>query len=130
MLYLLWWLALYRLSPSPGRLKRILWPMFKDQPIGEDVLEITDAVFRLVDIEPEMPRNVRREELANFRAPTLVIAAENDGLFPAQAVVRRAHRLFPHLVSAEVIAGATHYMSPRDQAYLCERIERFLQAAH
>jgi pimeloyl-ACP methyl ester carboxylesterase len=101
--------------------------MFKDEPIGEEVLEITEAVFHLVHIEPEMPRNVQRDELASFNAPTLVIAAENDGLFPAEAVVRRAHRVFPNLVSAEVIPGATHYMSTRHQVFLCERIERFLR---
>jgi pimeloyl-ACP methyl ester carboxylesterase len=127
MLYLLWWLSLYRLSPTPGRLQRILWPMFKDEPIGEEVLEVTEAVFRLVHIEPEMPRNVQCKELANFNVPTLVIAAEKDGLFPAEAVVRRARKVFPNLVSAEVIAGATHYMSVRHQAYLNERIGRFLQ---
>jgi len=126
---MLWWLALYRLSPTPGRLKRILWPMFKDEPIGEEVLEITEAVFRHVYIEPAMPRNVRSEELANFKAPTLVIAAEKDGLFPAEAVVKRAREVFPNLVSAEVIAGATHYMSARHHAYLNERIEHFLQDA-
>ncbi len=127
MLYLLLWLGLYRLSPTPGGLKRILWPMFKDEPIGEEVLEITEAVFRLVHIEPEMPRNVRSEELANFKVPTLVIAAEKDGLFPADAVVRRSREVFPNLVSAEVIAGATHYLPARYHAYLNERIEHFLQ---
>jgi pimeloyl-ACP methyl ester carboxylesterase len=127
MLYMLGWLGLYRLAPTPGRLKRILWPMFKDEPIDEKVLEITEAVFRLVHIEPEMPRNVRREELTNFKAPTLVIAAEKDGLFPAEAVIRRARKVFPNLVSAEVIAGATHYLSTRHHAHLNKRIERFLQ---
>jgi pimeloyl-ACP methyl ester carboxylesterase len=88
MLYLLWWLALYRLAPSRERLERVLQPMFAppvaggaDEPIDEEVLEITEAVFRLVRIEPEMPRNVRRGELAGFNAPTLVIAAEKDALF-------------------------------------------------
>lgn len=127
MLYLLVWLALYRLTPTPGRLKRILWPMFKDEPIDEEVLEVTEAVFRLVHIESKMPRNVRRKELTNFKAPTLVITAEKDGLFPAEAVIRRAREVFPNLVSAEVIAGATHYLPTRHHAYLNKRIERFLQ---
>jgi pimeloyl-ACP methyl ester carboxylesterase len=38
MLYMLGWLGLYRLAPNPARLKRILWPMFKDEPIDEEVL--------------------------------------------------------------------------------------------
>jgi pimeloyl-ACP methyl ester carboxylesterase len=134
MLYLLWWLALYRLAPSQERLERVLRPMFvppvaggADEPIDEEVLEITEAVFRLVRIEPEMPRNVRRGELASFNAPTLVIAAEKDALFPAQGVIRRAGEVFPNLVSAEVIPGAAHYLPARCHPFLNERIQRFLE---
>jgi pimeloyl-ACP methyl ester carboxylesterase len=127
MLYLLWWLGIYRLAPTPSRLRRILWPIFKGEPIDDGVSEITEAVFRCMHIEPEMPRNVRRGELINFKAPTLVMAAEKDGLFPADKVVRRAREVFPNLVAAEVILGATHYLSARYHAYLNERCERFLQ---
>jgi pimeloyl-ACP methyl ester carboxylesterase len=127
MLYLLWWLGLYRLAPTPGRLKRLLRPMFRDEPIGRDVLEITEAVFRLTRIEPEMPQSVRREELARFHAPTLVMAAERDGLFPAGSVVKRARQVFPNLVAAEVMPGATHYLPVRYHAHLNEHIGRFLQ---
>jgi pimeloyl-ACP methyl ester carboxylesterase len=127
MLSMLWWMGLYRLSPSTERLKRVLRPMILDEPYDKALLETTEAVFRLMYIEPEMPRNVRPEEMANFKAPTLVIAAEKDGLFPGEAVVRRAKKVFLNLVSAEVIPGATHYLPPRYQAYLNERIMQFLQ---
>ena len=127
MLYLLWWMGLYRLSPTPERLRRILRPMFKDEPVDEKLFEITEAVFRLVHIESEMPRNVRRDELVNFKAPTLVIAAEKDALFPGEAVVKRARKVFPNLVAAKVIPGATHYLPARYHAYLNERIDQFLQ---
>lgn len=120
-------LALYNLAPTRRRLERILRPMFGDEPIDDQVLEITQAVFRHVHIEPEMPHNVRRDELIHFKAPTLVIAAEKDGLFPGAQVVRRARQVFPNLVAAEVISGATHYLPPRTHVYLNERVERFLQ---
>lgn len=127
MMYLLWWLGIYRIAPTRARLKRILWPMFKGEPIDEDLLEITEAVFRCTHIEPEMPRNVSREELINFKAPTLVIAAEKDGLFPGKKVVKRAREVFPNLTAAEVIPEAPHYLPSRYHAYLNERCERFLQ---
>ena len=127
MLYLLWWLGLYRRSPTPERLRRILRPMFGEEPIDEELIEITEAVFRLVHIEHEMPQKVRREELINFKAPTLVIAAEKDGLFPAKAVIKRAHEVFPNLVGAEILPGATHYLPTRYHSCLNKRIESFLQ---
>ncbi len=127
MLTLLWSMGLYRLSPTPERLQRVLRPMFQDEPINPALIEITEAVFRLVQIESEMPRNVKRDELADFKAPTLVIAAEKDALFPGARVVKRARELFPNLVAAELIPGAPHYLPARYHSYLNERIHRFLQ---
>ncbi len=126
-LYMLGWLGLYRLAPTRSRLKRLMWPMFKDEPIDKELIEITEAVFRNVHIESEMPRNVRGKELTRFKAPTLVIAAEKDGLFPADKVVKRARKVFPNLVAAEVIPGSVHYLPARYHAYLNERCERFLK---
>ena len=67
-------LVAYRLAPGREQLLRVLHPMFLDDPIPEDVIEITEAVFEHVRIEPEMPRNVTREELISFTAPVLVLA--------------------------------------------------------
>jgi pimeloyl-ACP methyl ester carboxylesterase len=95
--------------------------------VDEELIEITEAVFRNLRIESEMPRNVTREELIPFKAPVLVLAAERDGLFPAAKVVKRAREVFPNLVAAEVMPGATHYLPARYHAELNERIERFLR---
>jgi pimeloyl-ACP methyl ester carboxylesterase len=127
MLYMLWWMGLYRLAPSRQRLERILRPIVKDELVDEALIEITAAVFRNMRIESEMPRNVTRQELVRFKAPVLVLAAERDGLFPVDKVVRRAHEVFPNLVAAKVFAGATHYLPARFHADLNERCERFLK---
>lgn len=127
MLYMLWSMGVYRLAPSRSRLQRLLWPICKDEPVDEELLEITEAVFRTVRIESEMPRNASREELKRFKAPVLVLAAEKDGLFPPDQVVKRAREVFPNLVAAEVIPGATHYLPARYHADLNERCARFLE---
>jgi pimeloyl-ACP methyl ester carboxylesterase len=127
MLYMLWWMGFYRLAPSRSRLERLLRPIVKDELVDEELIEITEAVFRNLRIESEMPRNVTREELIPFKAPVLVLAAERDGLFPAAKVVKRAREVFPNLVAAEVMPGATHYLPARYHAELNERIERFLR---
>jgi pimeloyl-ACP methyl ester carboxylesterase len=127
MLYMLLWMGIYRLAPSRSRLKSLLWPIFKDEPVNEELIEITEAVFRNMHIESEMPRNVSCEELICFKAPVLVLAAEKDGLFPANKVVKRAQEVFPNLVASEVISGATHYLPARYHTYLNERCERFLK---
>ncbi len=124
---LLFPLMLYQLSPSRERLRRVLRPMFVDEPISELVLETTEAVFKQVKIEPEMPRNVTRAELAHFTAPVLVLAAEKDRLFPARQVLTRARQVFQNLVAAEVIQASPHFIPERFLPRLNERIDRFLR---
>jgi pimeloyl-ACP methyl ester carboxylesterase len=119
-------LMLYQLAPSRERLIRILRPMFVDESIAEDVLEITEAVFRHVQVEAEMPRNVTKDELARFTAPVLVLAAEKDRLFPAKLVLARAPQAFQNLVAAEVIPDSPHFIPERCLPALNERIDRFL----
>lgn len=124
---LLFPLGLYYLAPSRASLERELRPMFVQAPIPEDVLEVTEATFRNVNIEPEMPRNVTREEMARLKAPVLVITAERDLLFPAKAVIKRAKEIFPNLVAAEIIPDSPHFISPGCQGGLCARIDQFIE---
>lgn len=119
-------LMAYRLAPSRERLLRVLYPMFLENPIPENVLEIAAAVFEHVRIEPEMPRNVTREELAAFHAPVLVLAAENDRLFQARKVVARAEEVFQNLVAAEIISDSPHFIPERFLQAVNARIDKFL----
>jgi len=119
-------LLAYRLAPRRERLLRVLHPMFLENSIPADVIEITEAVFKHVHIEPELPRNVTRDELTAFNAPTLVIAAENDHLFPARKVVARAEVVFQNLVAAETIPDCPHYIPDRFLPAVNARIDKFL----
>jgi pimeloyl-ACP methyl ester carboxylesterase len=120
-------LIAYRLKPSRQRLLKMLYPMFLDTPTPEDVVEITEAVFQHVSVEAEMPRNVTQAELAAFTAPVLVLAAENDRLFPAQKVVARARQVFPNLTAAEIIPDSPHFISAGLLPGINERIDQFLE---
>ncbi len=127
MAAMLWGLVTFKLSPSMSSVDRMLRPLFLDEPIDEDLREVSLAVFRLTKLESEMPQNATPAELANFKAPTLVISAERDRCFPAQAVSKRAVALFPNLVAVETIQGATHFMAPRFLPELNELCIKFLE---
>ncbi|HMB22340.1 MAG: alpha/beta fold hydrolase [Chloroflexota bacterium] len=126
---LLFPLITYQLAPSHTGLRRVLRPMFLENPIPEDMIEITEAVFRHVRVEPEMPRNVTKTELQNFTAPTLVLAAEYDRLFLAKRVVERARQVFRNLAAAEIIPGSTHFIPERVLPFVNARIDEFLTEA-
>ncbi len=68
-------------------------------------IELLQAIFRDVKINPNMPRPADYGELDNLQAPTLVVAAKNDILFPASRVIPRAKEVFPNLVYTEIIEG-------------------------
>jgi pimeloyl-ACP methyl ester carboxylesterase len=119
-------LLLYQLSPNRERLVRVARPMFVDEPVSEAILEMTEVVFKHVDIEPEMPRNVTQEELRRFTAPVLVLAAEKDRLFPPEKVIPRARQVFQNLVAAEVIPDSPHFIPERLLPALNNRIDKFL----
>jgi pimeloyl-ACP methyl ester carboxylesterase len=115
----------YLLSPSRERLIRAAQWMGDD--LGENDLEWIEVAFRHVRIEPEMPRPATKEELEGLKAPTLVIAAEQDAMFPGDAVVKRAKEIIPNLVAAECLEGGTHFSSEKDIEYINGRIHEFLQ---
>jgi len=118
-------MIMYQFTHKRDWLVRSLIPMCP-QP-SDDIVEITGAVYRHLLLEAEMPRSIQAEDLKDFQAPTLVLAAENDVLFPPTAVIRRAREVIKNLVAAEIIAGSAHFVPPALQPALCERIDRFIQ---
>jgi pimeloyl-ACP methyl ester carboxylesterase len=116
---------LYTLFPSRKRLYRAVQWMGRD--IEDDVLELIEAVFQHVRVEPEMPRPVAKAELAEFTAPTLVIAAEKDVMFPGEAVTKRAIEIFSNLTVVECLKRGTHYSTKPDLDYVNRRISEFLE---
>lgn len=116
----------YLLFPSHRRLCRAVEWMGPD--IDEDVLHLIEAVFQYVRVEAEMPRPATKAELANLTAPTMVIAAEKDAMFPGEAVTKRAKEIIPNLTAIECLKGGTHYSSKPDMEYINKRIVEFLEA--
>jgi pimeloyl-ACP methyl ester carboxylesterase len=117
----------YLLFPSRKRLYRAVQWMGTD--IEPDTLQLIEAVFQHVRVEAEMPRPATKAELADFTAPTLVIAAENDVLFPGREVAKRAKEIIPNLVAVECLEEGTHYSSETDRAYVNNRIMEFLETS-
>lgn len=94
---------------------------------SEAVVEVTGEVFRSVKLEAEMPRSIRLADLKEYHAPTLVLAAEKNILFPGPVIIRRASEIIPNLIAAELIADSRHFLPPYLWEGLCERIDRFIQ---
>jgi 2-hydroxy-6-oxonona-2,4-dienedioate hydrolase len=77
-----------------------------------------------------VPALTKPAELASFRAPTLVVAAEHDVSFPGERVLRRAPELFRGPLETELLKGAQHSPPTTDafRAWMSARLQTFLQA--
>lgn len=117
----------YRLLPGRENLISAIEPMTNSKEIDKGTLEMVEAVFKHVKVKTEMPRNATKKELENFLAPTLVIAAENDLLFPGQTVIKRAKEIFPNLIKAELLNKSPHlfFQSKEDVEKVNNVIEDF-----
>jgi hypothetical protein len=68
-------------------------------------IEMLQAIFKHLNINPKMPRPAYNGELDDLKASTVIISAKNDILFPASKVIPRAKEIFPNLHYTEAIEG-------------------------
>ncbi|QTD41773.1 alpha/beta fold hydrolase [Sporosarcina sp. Te-1] len=118
-------LAAYKLFPNEKNLIRASQAMF-DSEIDSDLLLQIKYVYDYVKLETAFPSYATMEELSNYQAPTLLIAAENDVFFPAEDVIPRAKEVFPSLPKTITLQGASHYQNERNLKVIIEEIEVFL----
>ncbi len=119
--------GLYRLRPSRARAASVT-AMLAHGPADDLMVESVERSFGGTKLETEMPRLARPSDLASFRSPVLVVAAEHDPLFPPARVLPAARAIFPNLVSATVLLGSGHIMSPDAAARLSARLQEFFSA--
>ena len=75
-------------------LKKAILPMaVHEKNIDADSYEMVKSSFEHVQVKVGMPSNVKAEQLAKCTAPTLIIAAEKDCMFPGKKVIERAGKI-------------------------------------
>lgn len=98
----------YRFTKKEKYLKNtILYMAINDEVIDKDTLDIVKDSFDNVKTKIGMPTNIKASLLKNYKAPTLVIAAENDCLFPAQKVLTRAKNIISNC-KVHMLKGSGH----------------------
>ena len=118
----------YRLFPRRRVLHRALAPMFT-QPVSEIdavIIETVGKALRTGELTAEFPGPDNPAELAGFRAPILVIAAEHDPFFPGTWTCKRATHALRSLIECTVLTDERHFLSPTGRDRAAERIRTFL----
>ena len=116
-------MLVYRARPNRERLMRAARPLLTE-PVEPYVRQL-GLVYRHVKLDRELPRAATKEELAGYRAPTLLFAAEDDLFFPANRVIPRAKKIIPNL-ETETLPGSRHVPSRDAFAHINARTAAFL----
>jgi len=90
----------YVLTKRDYWLKKAVLPMaINEKNIDADTYEMVKASFEYVNVKAEMPSNVKKEQLEKCNAPTFIIGAEKDCMFPGKKVIERAEKILPNVKS-------------------------------
>ena len=101
-------MILYWITHQDRWLKRCMLPMaITEDFITEDIYETAKRSIDHAKIKKLMPSNVSKKRMQKCTAPTLVLAAERDCLFPGAGVIERAERIIPHC-STCLLQGRGH----------------------
>lgn len=91
-------MTLYIITQNEKWLRKAILPMAIDEDlITESSLEMARLSFNHVRVKSAMPGNIKDAEIKKYKAPTLLIAAKRDVLFPGEKIIARARTLFPDL---------------------------------
>lgn len=90
-------MIMYWITQKQKWLERCIMPMaITKENIDMDIFETAKCSIDHAKIKVGMPSNVKGSDLIKCEAPTLVLAGENDCLFPAKRVIPRANKYIQH----------------------------------
>ncbi len=101
-------MMMYRITHNDKWLKRTLLPLaLTEENITDDVFETAKRSIKYAKVKAGMPSNADEKLIGLCAAPTLVMAAEKDCLFPAKRVLPRAKRIIRNC-SVYLLKGRGH----------------------
>ena len=67
-----------------------------EENITDDIYQTAKLSIDYAKIKTHMPSDVDKKSIRKCEAPTLILAAERDCLFPGAGVIARAERIIPN----------------------------------
>lgn len=90
-------MILYWITKKDKWLKKCMMPMaITEDNITEDIYQTAKISIDYAKIKTAMPSDVSKSKMCKCKAPTFVMAAEMDCLFPGGGVITRAEKIIPN----------------------------------
>jgi pimeloyl-ACP methyl ester carboxylesterase len=110
-------MIMYWITGKEAWLTKCILPMaILEENIDSDLYETAKCSIDNVKIKAGMPSNVNPKDMKKCTAPTLVMAAEKDCLFPASLVIPQAEAIIPNCT--------TYLLKDRAHIYYLEEEEK------
>lgn len=104
-------MIMYWITHEDKWLKKCMLPMaVSEENITDDIYETAKLSINHSKVKIGMPSNVSEKYMKKCKAPTLVMAAEKDCLFPAKGVIPRAKRIIENCTTY-LVEGRGHMSS-------------------
>lgn len=104
-------MIMYWITHEDKWLKKCMLPMaVSEENITDDIYETAKLSINHSKVKTGMPSNVLEKDMKKCKAPTLVMAAEKDCLFPAKGVIPRAKRIIENCTTY-LVEGRGHMSS-------------------
>ncbi len=115
-------MIMYRITGKDAWLKKTMMPMaITENNITEEIYETAKLSIDQVREKTDMPTNVAASKMAKCKAPTLVMAAEKDCLFPGEGVLERAGKIIPdcktYLIEGR---GHMHFLTEEEKSMIVQ----------
>lgn len=117
-------MILYWITKEDKWLKKTMMPMaITEENITDDIYQTAKLSIDHVKVKTTMPTNVAALMMRECKAPTLVMAAQKDCLFPGPGVLERAKRIIPNCRTYLIRGrGHMHFLTEKEK----RMIVRFL----
>lgn len=112
----------YWITHKDKWLKKAILPMaVQEENINDDIYETAKASINYAKIKTGMPSDVEPEKMRKCTAPVLVMAAEQDCLFPAEQVIPQAKKMLANCQTYLLRGrGHMHYLTEEEKRMIVE----------
>jgi pimeloyl-ACP methyl ester carboxylesterase len=119
-------MIMYWITGNEKWLIKCILPMaISEDTIDEETFETVKNSIDNVKIKAGMPSDVKPADIQKCKAPTLVLAADNDCLFPAGLVIPQAKSIIPNCTTY-LLEGRGHinYLTIDEQEMIVEHLRK------
>lgn len=115
-------MIMYWITRKDNWLKKTMLPMaITEDNITDDIYQTAKLSIDYVKVKTVMPANVSGSKMKKCMAPTLVMAAEKDCLFPGPGVLKRARKIIPNCKTYLLRGrGHMHFLTDKEKKMIVE----------